>query len=60
MFINMLGGDSSVEERCTLFNPQKVICKSECQFIKWGVTHRNITGTQPFGADQLRRLNYAF
>lgn len=29
----MLGINSSLEERLTLFNTQKVIWKSECQFI---------------------------
>lgn len=47
MFINMLGGDSSVEERCTLFNPQKVICKSECQFINPKEDHNRMVVDEP-------------
>lgn len=33
IFISMLGINSSLEERLTLFSTQRVIWKSECQFI---------------------------
>lgn len=33
IFINILRGDSTLEERLTLFSTQEVICKSECQII---------------------------
>ena len=47
IFINMLGGDSSVEESCTLFNTQKVICKSECWYINPKEDHNRVGVDEP-------------